>query len=183
MIGSFILRIRGLRTAVFDNGVFIMEQYSHYTAALESCIRSYSHVILLIWGMLLAAIVALLFISKGEGKKGRVQTRKSILCIFLIGVVISLIVYCIYILPIKKDMQETAYEVYAGEFYVEECYGSKTHVYMTIKCDSQNKVKRYTVLCDVKEVENYTTYNGVIVYGKYSKYLLDMDLSDTDLND
>ena len=160
-----------------------MEQYSHYTAALESCINSYTHVILLIWGMLLATIVALLFISKGEGKKGKAQTGKSILWVLLLGVVTSLLVYCIYILPIQKDIQETAYEVYAGEFYVEECYGSKTHVYMTIKCDNQNKVKRYTVLCDVKEVDNYTTYNGVIVYGKYSKYLLDMDLSDTDLND
>lgn len=160
-----------------------MEQYSQYTSALEACMRSYTHVILLIWGMSLATIVALLFISKGEGKKGKAQTGKSILWVLLLGVIISLLVYCIYILPIQKDIQETAYEVYAGEYYVEECYGSKTHVYITIKRDNQNKAKRYTVLCDVKDVENFTTYNGVMVYSKNSKYLLDIDFSDTDLND
>ena len=154
-----------------------MDQYSRYTSALESCMQSYTHVIVLIWGLLLVTIVALLFISRGEGKKGKTQTGKTIFGVLLIGVIVSLIVYYLYIFPIKKDIQETSYETYTGDFFVEEYYGSKTHVYITIKHSNQNKAKRYIVLCDVKEVENYTTYNGIIVYSKYSKYLLNIDLN------
>ncbi|MGN1446208.1 MAG: hypothetical protein ACI4WV_07915 [Eubacteriales bacterium] len=155
-----------------------MEQSSHYAPLLESCIRSYTNVIILIWGLLIVTSVALLFISRGEGKKGKSQTRKSVFSLFLIGVVVSLIVYSIYIFPVQEEIQENEYITYTGEFYVEECYGSQTRTYITIKYGDQNKITRYTVLCDLKGVEDNKFYHGVIVHTKYSKYLLNIVLYD-----
>ena len=154
-----------------------MAQYTEYASVLESCLKGRIMIILLIWSLLIVTIVALLYSDRKEGKKYKNDTKKSIFSIILLGVIGSLAVYFTSVFPIQRDIRENAYETYTGEFYVDECYGSKTNVYITIKCGDQNKVKRYTVLCDVKEVENYTTYNGIIVYSKHSKYLLNIDLN------
>ena len=72
-------------------------------------------------------------------------------------------------------MQETAYEVYAGEFYVEEYYSvNRGGTYILISCDGKNNATRYKVLCDVTDIENDKIYNGTFVYSENSKCLVDI---------
>ena len=142
--------------------------FSTYEERLKSHMNFNVIVLLAIFTVFLVLIVCLLF---------WVKDKKLALITFLTSIAISLFIYFSSILPYQIDINKKDYIVYTGEFYIEEYFTSnRTDAYIFIVMPNDEKSIRYTVACDIDEIESDTSYYGYFVYAKKTKALVDIKI-------
>lgn len=100
---------------------------------------------------------------------------KEIRIYLVLGILALMVGYFMGVYPYQQDISTEAYQKYIGEFYVEEYYFStNSGVHMLIKFPDSEKSIRYRAPGDIEGIENNTTYYGVLVYGKYSKGIVEI---------
>lgn len=107
------------------------------------------------------------------------QFFKEIRILLLAGIVVLIAGYFLGVYPYQRDITTQAYEKYTGEFYVEEYYfATNSGVNMRIQFPGDDKSSRFRAPGNLENIEDDTTYQGVVVYGKNSKAIVEIVLEE-----
>ncbi len=104
----------------------------------------------------------------------KLQDWKLTSTVCILGILLTTTLYITRVVPYQKDIDEKSYNVYEGEFHIEQIqYRNKgpTHVY--IKFPNENDSKRYELPPNIS-IQTQKTYSGIIVIAKNSNVLLEI---------
>lgn len=106
---------------------------------------------------------------------------KEIRIYLLLGILVLIIGYFMGVYPYQRDISSESYQKYTGEFYVEEySFSTNSGVHILIKFPDSKESTRYRAPGNLESIENNTTYYGVLVYGKHSKGIVEIETKSTE---
>lgn len=139
--------------------------YMQYGQKLSSYMRA--PIVMLIIGLGILLVLAVLAMKCKFFKELRVY--------LVLGILALIVGYFMGVYPYHRDISTNAYQTYTGEFYVEEYYFStNSGVHLLIKFPDSEKSIRYRAPGDIETIKNNTTYDGILVYGKLSKGIVEI---------
>ncbi len=143
-----------------------MENYNHYNELLQG--EVFMGKIVLMFVIIVIIGVLILCIK---------YKLKNMSIVTMITGAAMILICCIFLIyPYQKDIDDNAYTVYTGEFYVVDSYTDKGGRYVRIKYPNQKENVRYQLLCNDSFSEDETEYEGTIVYSTRSKCIVDIIL-------
>lgn len=144
--------------------------YAQYAQSLSSYMKA-PMAMLIIGSVMLLLLVAFAI---------KFKFFKEIRIYLILGILVLIVGYFMGVYPYQQDISTESYQEYTGEFYVEEyAFYTNSGVHIRIKFPDSKKSTRYRAPGNLEGIENNTTYYGVLVYGKHSKGIVDIEIEET----
>ena len=94
---------------------------------------------------------------------------------------VLILAYFFVIFPVQKDIRNQAYVEYTGTFIVEDYYftNRSSSSTMMIRFPPYDKTVKFKTIENFYGLELEKEYRGIIVYGKNSKFIIDIKTNDS----